>query len=80
MIEIRIAYFGLIAEKTGISNESIKLERGIEVSELRDQLSDAHPLLKDAYFRIAVDQELKEESFRITNDSEVALLPAFAGG
>jgi molybdopterin synthase sulfur carrier subunit len=56
------------------------VEQSQTVSDLRNQLEKTYPKLKSIDYRIAVNQTLVESNYSIQADSEVALLPPFAGG
>ncbi|WP_100614766.1 MoaD/ThiS family protein [Confluentibacter citreus] len=75
---ITIKYFGLIAEVTNQSEESIDFS-GRLISDLLNTLYAKYPDLKNKDFQVAQNQELVSESTEITGQ-ELALLPPFSGG
>tara|TARA_R110002126_G_scaffold21419_8_gene77423 strand:- start:688 stop:921 length:234 start_codon:yes stop_codon:yes gene_type:complete len=75
---VEINYFGMIAEITGRSSESMKIAEGTIV-DLKVILVGKYPGLKNKDFRIAQNQELVSEDTLLTGQ-EIALLPPFAGG
>lgn len=75
---ITIQYFGLIAEVTNQTEETIDFS-GRLISELLESLYSKHPDLKNKDFQVAQNQELVSESTEITGQ-ELALLPPFSGG
>ena len=79
-MKINLKYFGMIAEALAKQAEELSLEQGQTVSDLRNQLEKTYPKLKSIDYRIAVNQTLVEANYSIQPNSEVALLPPFAGG
>jgi molybdopterin synthase sulfur carrier subunit len=79
-MKITLKYFGMIAEALAKQQEELAMEQNQTVSDLRNQLEKTYPKLKSIDYRIAVNQTLVESNYSIQSDSEVALLPPFAGG
>lgn len=79
-MNVTIKYFGLIAEAIEKKEEVLRVDDGILVNELEDQLKAKYPELSSKVFRIAVNQDLAEGNASIPDNSEIALLPAYAGG
>ena len=77
---LNIQYFGMIAEKIACENEKINVEKSIRLSDLKIDLIKKYPILKNQNYQIAVNQELENDDFKIEADSDIALLPPFAGG
>jgi len=75
---ITIKYFGLIAEVTSQTEETIDFS-GRFISELLDTLYFKYPDLKNKDFQVAQNQELVSKSTEIIGQ-ELALLPPFSGG
>lgn len=77
-MELKIKYFGMLAEYTGCYEES-RYTDAPSLDALRKELEAEHLLLTSVPYRMAhnlklnTNQELKE-------GDEVALLPPFAGG
>ncbi|WP_109302364.1 MoaD/ThiS family protein [Aquimarina sp. AU474] len=78
-MELTIKYFGMLAEATTIHEEQIQTEACF-VSELIKKLKDQYPKLHQNDFKVAVNQQLVDHNYFINNQTEVALLPPFAGG
>lgn len=77
-VKITITYFGLLAEVTQRSQETLEFTKK-SVSELVDLLFEKYPGLKHQDFQVAQHQEIASRN-DIVSDSEIALLPPFAGG
>ncbi len=75
---ITIKYFGLIAEVTSRTQETIDFS-GNTIADILELLNSKYPALKNKDFQIAQNQELVSETAEITGQ-EVALLPPFSGG
>jgi molybdopterin synthase sulfur carrier subunit len=79
-MKITLKYFGMIAEALAKQEEELTVEQSQTVSDLQNQLEKTYPKLKSTDYRIAVNQTLVEANYSIQPNSEVALLPPFAGG
>lgn len=77
---LSVQYFGMIAEKIACESEKITVEKSIRLSDLKIDLIKKYPVLQNQNYQIAVNQELENDDFKIESDSDVALLPPFAGG
>lgn len=75
---INIKYFGLIAEVTNKTEETMDFS-GKTISDVLNHLHSKYPDLKNKDFQIAQNQELISENIEITGH-ELALLPPFSGG
>jgi len=75
---LNIKYFGLLAEVTQCNEEQFEFS-GSNVSELREALYQKYEMLIQKDFQIAQDQVLISNETKIT-ETEIALLPPFAGG
>ncbi|WP_067150740.1 MoaD/ThiS family protein [Pseudotamlana agarivorans] len=75
---LTIKYFGLIAEVTQISEETLEFS-GKQISELLTLLYAKYEALKTKDFQVAQNQELVATD-ALVNGQEIALLPPFAGG
>lgn len=75
---IRILYFGQIAEAVGKSEECVDTSALAEG--VRAYFEAKYPVLATLPYRIAIDQEIREELQVAELAKEIALLPPFAGG
>ncbi len=78
-MQLTIKYFGMLAEATTITEEEIHTDV-CSVAQLVEKLKNQYPKLSDKDFKIAINQELVDQNHMITTETEVALLPPFAGG
>ncbi|MEM6829000.1 MAG: MoaD/ThiS family protein [Bacteroidota bacterium] len=79
-MSITVKYFGVIAEKTGITEESLDLKAtGSEIQSFKGYCVEKYKDIKGLTFQIAVNQVLTTEGV-LKDGDEVALLPPFSGG
>ncbi len=83
-MKLQVRYFASIREALGAA-ESVEIEAGSRVGDLRDQLiarSPAHAaaLARGRALRCALDQALCDESAPLIDGSEVAFFPPVTGG
>lgn len=77
-MDITIKYFGLLAEITHCTEETISFSKGT-AAELLSILYNHHPNLLGKDFKVAQQMELIDNNTKITA-TEIALLPPFSGG
>jgi molybdopterin synthase sulfur carrier subunit len=77
-MNLKIRYFGLLAEITNHSEETIVFSKS-SVSDLLELLFEKYPKLKEKDFQVAQDLEIVSME-TILLESEIALLPPFSGG
>ena len=74
---VRVLLFGPVADLLGKAEEIF--ENQTDLSSLKETVFKKFPQLKNLTFRIAVNQELKENA-ALKDGDEIALLPPFSGG
>jgi molybdopterin converting factor subunit 1 len=79
-VKVRVKYFGLSAEKCGCAMEDISVDKGETAADLKKKILDLHPGLSGTKFQLAVDRNLASGTELIQENSEIAVLPPFAGG
>jgi len=77
-MNITVKYFGLLAEVTKRSQETIVFNK-TTVAHLLEQLYATYPGLKEKDFQVAQNLEIVTKDALLTNQ-EIALLPPFSGG
>jgi molybdopterin synthase sulfur carrier subunit len=77
-MNLNIKYFGVLAEITQCSEETLPFSEGT-VGELLTMLKAKYPALGTKDFQVAHKQEIVTKDTKITNP-EIALLPPFSGG
>lgn len=79
-MDIKIKYFGLLAEAMHKTETIITLKENCTVEELKNILLSIYPALEGKEFKIAVNKNIVTEKAIILPTDELALLPPFAGG
>lgn len=69
----------MIAEWVGAGQNELSFA-GSAVKELRSELESKYPKLTGISYQVAVDQKIATAEQELTESSEIALLPPFAGG
>jgi molybdopterin converting factor small subunit len=79
-MNLKICYFGLLAERRGLSEEWTNT-RGKTAAELYTELDSLHQLgLSMADFRVAVNDEFTAWEHLLSENDSIALLPPMSGG
>jgi len=79
-MDIKIKYFGLLAEAMNKEATIVTLKENCTVQELKSTLLSIYPALKGKEFKVAVNKNIVTEKAIILPTDELALLPPFAGG
>ncbi len=77
-MQLTLKYFGLIAEITKCNKEQFEFS-GTHFNELLESVYLKYPKLKEKDFQVAQNNEIVSKDVIITQ-TEIALLPPFAGG
>lgn len=79
-MNVRISYFGLLADRRGLAEESLETDAE-SPAELYAELDARHRLgLSTRDFRAAVNDEFVAWDQRLHDGDRVALLPPMSGG
>lgn len=79
-MKLDILYFGLIAEALKINAEELIIDHEISIDDFKNSLIKKHPTLNKLNYQIAINKQIAKKETIINQDSEIALLPPFAGG
>ncbi|MDY8138157.1 MoaD/ThiS family protein [Aquimarina sp. 2201CG5-10] len=79
-MELKVLYFGMIAEITNRNEELLLVIQDCDIFQLESLLKEKYESLKNVSFKIAVDQKISNTSIRLKPTNEIALLPPFSGG
>ena len=78
MMEIKVMFFGVLAEVTGTGFKHYKDAKNL--SSLAHMISDDFPEIVHYNFRIALNNQIVDGEHPLKDGDEVAYLPPFAGG
>ncbi|MEO6685156.1 MAG: MoaD/ThiS family protein [Dyadobacter sp.] len=79
-MSINILYFGMLAEISQQAKESLSGKENMTVGDLKQQLFEKYPEMREKKFNVAVNQQIGDDTTIIPLSAEIALLPPFAGG
>lgn len=79
-MNINILYFGMLAEISGQAKEVLLVKENMTVSDLKKLLIEKYPEFREKKFKVAVNQQIGDDTTIIPMSAEIALLPPFAGG
>ena len=77
-MEIKVLFFGVLAEVSGTSFKHYQDVRSI--GDLKLRIRDDFPEIAHYVFRISLNNELTDNDLVLKEGDVVALLPPFAGG
>jgi len=81
-LKIKVLYFALFREETGISEEIIEFQKGAKLQLLEDHLIRLHPSLANLQSSAiySVNRKYVESKIILKEGDEVALFPPISGG
>lgn len=80
MKNLTVSYFGLLVERRGLSEETVRSDAATTAA-LYAELDAAHQLgLATANFRVAVNDEFVAWEHPLVDGERIALLPPMSGG
>ena len=80
-MKVFVKYFGLIKDETLLNEELIELSPNSSIQDfISDKLINEYPSLSKIDFRIAINNELCENTQEILEKDELSILPFFSGG
>ncbi len=79
-MELKILYFGMIAEITQKKEEILSVQEKCSLIELKNILKNEYQGLGSLSFKVAIDRKISTDSILLDSTNEIALLPPFSGG
>ncbi len=79
-MNLTILFFGALTDAAGLSELKLNTDKFADAGSLNVYLQSVYPKLSSKQYKIAVNQEVVGNDFRLNDGDEVALLPPFAGG
>jgi molybdopterin synthase sulfur carrier subunit len=80
MMNLKVQYFGMLAEVAGVPSEEWIVEDAITIGRLRSEIQKKYGEMKISKVKVAVNKQIAGDDFVIIPESTIALLPPFAGG
>lgn len=79
---VRVLFFGVLKEITGISSEDVEIEPGTTLGALFDRYAGRFETLRESRpsILLARNQEFAKADTKLSDDDEVAFLPPVSGG
>ena len=77
-MEVKILFFGVLAEVTGTSLKTYNEVKSL--GDLRLRIQDDFPEIVHYSYRISVNNEITDLDPLLSDGDEIALMPPFAGG
>jgi molybdopterin converting factor subunit 1 len=82
VVKVRVRYFAVVREKTGLDEETWEVAAGATVATLREAMAAKYPVLAAFMPRIvvSVNREYAKKDHVLADGDEAALIPPIAGG
>jgi molybdopterin converting factor small subunit len=77
-MEVKVLFFGVLAEVSGTSIRHYQEVRSID--DLKLKIFDDFPEMVHYNFRISLNSEITDNDLQLKTGDEIALMPPFAGG
>lgn len=78
MMEVKVLFFGILAEIAGTSWKHYLNVKSLD--DLKKRIEDDYPEIIYYNFRISLNNEIVDDFAELKEYNEVALMPPFAGG
>lgn len=78
-MEVKLKYFGMIAEITNCTDELFPFD-GNTLEDLKNRIEEKYPSIQSKTYQFALNQSLSNLESKVRNGDEIAFLPPFAGG
>ena len=79
-MNVRVHFFGMIAEALNSSLHIMENYEGLTIGDVERDLLALYPQLEKFSYQVALDRKLVHRSTPLLIDNEIAILPPFAGG
>lgn len=80
-MEIKLIAYGIAKEILDQRTMNYHVEDGVSIAELKENLVSAYPDFgKLRYLSFAVDEEYRDDDFKLSENQEVVIIPPVSGG
>ena len=81
-MQVEIRYFAAAREATGVAGETLQVQPGSSVADVRDALLERHPSLAGPLpsLRFALDETFAAPKDAVHDGAVIALIPPVGGG
>jgi molybdopterin converting factor small subunit len=79
-MNLKIQFFGMIAELVGKEQLELNAFQGSALDEVEAYLLQEFPDLSKMTYTMSLNRQVVDKGTELTEQSEIALLPPFAGG
>lgn len=81
-LKIRVRYFALYRDLSGMSDETLELSEGTTLGRLVEEVKRTHPIFnkQSGQFLLAVNESYADVSAVLNDGDEVAIFPNVSGG
>tara|TARA_R110002050_G_scaffold252628_1_gene390865 strand:+ start:20541 stop:20780 length:240 start_codon:yes stop_codon:yes gene_type:complete len=79
-MKVNALYFGMIAEKRGLTKEVLEFSDSVTLATLKEKALELIPNLNDINYGIAVNQVMTTDDMDLKDGDEISFFPPFAGG
>ncbi len=77
---VKVLYFGMVSEATQKKEETLSIHTQCTTTEFDQLIKEKYTTLKQLPYNIAIDQQISVTDQVIPPNTDIALLPPFAGG
>ncbi len=80
-MKIQIVAFGIAKDILNGSSSEMEVDNGGNIADLKDMLLSRYPAFRELRsLRFAVNEEYREDDFRLSEKDEVVIIPPVSGG
>ena len=79
-MKVKVVYLGRIKELVSKPEEGIDIPHGTSLNDFQHFIKSCYPNISKHLFKTAVNRNDENENIILSENDEIALLPAFAGG
>lgn len=77
-MQVKVLFFGVLAEVTGTNNKHYR--EVMSIDDLKLRIEDDFPEFVHYNYRISLNSEIINDNTKLSDKDEVAFMPPFAGG